>query len=107
MHGCLGCYSLNPGIKKFDDSLPGSMLTKRKNSWTTISVFGLMASKLYGAAKVSNPKKKCMVPTVKHGGGIVLMWGCLSVAGVEDGYVNSQMYCSILKEKIQSLRALG
>ncbi len=29
----------------------------------------LMASKLYGVAKVRITKKKCMVPTVKHGGG--------------------------------------
>ncbi len=44
-----------------------------------------------------------MVPTVKHGGGSVLMWGCMSAAGVGelhfiDGIMNSQMYCSILKE---------
>ncbi len=41
-----------------------------------------------------------MVPTVKHGGGSVLMWGCMSAAGVGelhfiDGVMNSQMYCSI------------
>ncbi len=54
-----------------------------------------------------------MVPTVKHGGGSVLMWGCMSAAGVGelhviDGIMNSQMYCSILKEKmLPSLRALG
>ncbi len=58
-------------------------------------------------------KEKCMVPTVKHGGGSVLMWGCMSAAGVGelhfiDGIMNSQMYCSILKEKmLPSLRALG
>ncbi len=53
-------------------------------------------------------KEKCMVPTVKHGGGSVLMWGCMSAAGVIDGIMNSQMYCSILKEKmLPSLRALG
>ncbi len=54
-----------------------------------------------------------MVPTVKHGGGSVLMWGCMSAAGVGelhfiDGIMNSHMYCSILKEKmLPSLRALG
>ncbi len=41
------------------------------------------------------------------------LWGCLSAAGVgelhfSDGIMNSQMYCSILKEKmLPSLRALG
>lgn len=54
-----------------------------------------------------------MVPTVKHGGGSVLMWGCMSAAGVGelhfiDGIMNSQMHCSILKEKmLTSLHALG
>ncbi len=49
----------------------------------------------------------------EHGGGSVLMWGCMSAAGVGelhfiDGIMNSQMYCSILKEKmLPSLRALG
>ncbi len=61
----------------------------------------LMASKLYGVAKVRNTKKN------------VLMWGCMSAAGVGelhfiDGIMNSQIYCSILKEKmLPSLRALG
>ncbi len=68
----------------------------------------LMASKLYGVAKVRNTKKKCMVPTVKHGGGSVLMWGCMSAAGVGelhaiDGIMNLQMYCSILKENNHSV----
>ncbi len=49
-----------------------------------------------------------MVPTVKHGSGSVLMWGCMSAAGVGelhfiDGIMNSQMYCSILKEKMHSV----
>ncbi|CAI9559616.1 unnamed protein product [Staurois parvus] len=48
----------------------------------------LMASKLYG--KGEEYKEKCM-PSVKHGGGSVLLGNC--------------MYCSILKEKmLPSLR---
>ena len=48
----------------------------------------------------------------ENGGGSVLMWGCMSAAGVRelcfiDGIMNSQMYCSILKEKmLPSLHAL-
>ncbi len=47
------------------------------------------------------------------GGGSVLMWGCISAAGVGelhfiDGIMNSQMFCSILKEKmLPLLHALG
>ena len=54
-----------------------------------------------------------MVSTEKHDGGSILMWGCMSAAGVGelhfiDGIMNSQMYCSKLKEKmLPSLCALG
>ncbi|CAI9590843.1 unnamed protein product, partial [Staurois parvus] len=73
----------------------------------------LIASKLYGLTKVRSTEIKCMVPTVKHDGGSVLLWGCMSAAGVGemhfiDSIMNSQIYYSILKEKIlPSLHALG
>ncbi|CAI9624463.1 unnamed protein product, partial [Staurois parvus] len=49
-----------------------------------------------------------MVPSEKRGGGSVLLWGCMSVAGVWemhfiDGIMNSQIYCSILKEKFSNM----
>ncbi len=80
---------------------------------TKINVFGTDGFKTVWRRKGEEYKEKCMVPTVKHGGGSVLMWGCMSAAGVEelnfiDGIMNLQMYCSILKEKmLPSLRALG
>ncbi len=79
------------------------MLTKMKTTGTLYS----------GGIQGEEYKEKCMVPTVKHGGGSVLMWSCMSAAGVGelhfiDVIMNSQMYCSILKEKmLPSLRALG
>ncbi len=78
---------------------------------TKINVFGTDGFKTVWHRKGEEYKEKCMVPTVKHGGGSVLMWGCMSAAGVGgelhfiDGIMNSQMYCSILKEKmLPSLR---
>ncbi len=72
---------------------------------TKINVFGTDGFKTVWRRKGEEHKEKCMVPTVKHGGGSVLMWGCMSAAGVGelhfiDGIMNSQMYCSILKEKM-------
>ncbi len=54
-----------------------------------------MASKTVWRRKGEEYKEKCMVPTVKHGGGSVLMWACMSAAGVGelhviDGIMNSQ-----------------
>ncbi|XP_059397944.1 transposable element Tcb1 transposase [Carassius carassius] len=80
---------------------------------TKITVFGTNGLKTVWRRKGEDFKEKCMVPTVKHGGGSVFMWGCMSAATVGeqhfiDGIMNSTMYCSILKEKmLPSLRALG
>ena len=58
------------------------------------------------------PRKLCL-PTVKHGGGSIMVWGCMSAAGTGgikfiDGIMDSTMYCNILKEKmVPSLQKLG
>ncbi len=58
-------------------------------------------------------KGKCVLPTVKHGGGNVMVWGCMSAAGTGElqfieGTMNGNMYCDILKQSmIPSLRRLG
>ncbi len=48
-------------------------------------------------------KDKCVLPTVKHGGGSVMVWGCMSTAGTGElqfieGTTNANMYCDILKQ---------
>ncbi len=56
---------------------------------------------------------KCVLPTVKHGGGGVIVWGCMSAAGTGklqfiDGTMNANMYCDILKQSmIRSLSETG
>ena len=79
---------------------------------TKVNVFGTDGFKTVRRRNGEEYKEKCMVPTVKHGGGSVFMWGCMSAACVGelrfiDVIMNSQMYCSILKEKmLPSLHAL-
>ncbi|CAI9586109.1 unnamed protein product, partial [Staurois parvus] len=72
---------------------------------TKITVFGTDGFKTVWRRKGEEYKEKCMVPTVKRGGS-VLLWGYMSTAGVGelhfiDVIMNSQMYCSILREVFQ------
>ncbi len=57
-------------------------------------------------------KDNCVLPTVKHGGGSVMILGCMTAAGTGElkfieGTMNANMYCDILKQSmIPSLRRL-
>ncbi len=50
-------------------------------------------------------KDKCVLPTVKHGGGSVMVWGCMGAAGTGElqfieGAMNANMYFDILKQSM-------
>ncbi len=48
-------------------------------------------------------QENCALPTVKHGGGSIMVWDCMTTAGelrFIEGNMDSNMYCDILKQKI-------
>lgn len=58
-------------------------------------------------------KKECLKPTVKHGGGSVMVWGCMSASGVGnltfiEGTMDGEVYQRILDDNLmQSMQKLG
>ncbi len=47
----------------------------------------------------------CALPTVKHGGGSIMVWGCMTTAGTGElrfigGNMDSNMHCDIPKQKM-------
>ena len=80
---------------------------------TKINLFGSDGVKYVWRQPGEEYKDKCVLSTVKHGDGSVMVWGCMSAAGTGElqfieGTMNANMYCDILKPSmIPSLRRLG
>ncbi len=80
---------------------------------TKINLFGSDGVKHVLRQPGEEYKDKCVLPTVKHGGGSVMVWGCMSAAGTGElqfieGTMNANIYCDILKKSmIPSLQRLG
>jgi hypothetical protein len=65
---------------------------------TKIELFGLIS-------KCHVWRKPGTIPTVKHGGGSIMLWGCFSAAGTEriariEGKMNRAKYREILDENL-------
>ncbi len=70
---------------------------------TKINLFGSDGVQRVWQKPGEEYKHKCVLPTVKHGGGSVMVWGCISAAGTGElqfieGTMNANMYCNILKQ---------
>ncbi len=67
---------------------------------TKINLFGSDGVKRVWRQPGKEYKDKCVLPTVKHGGGSVMVWGCMSTGELQfiEGTMNTNMYCDILKQ---------
>ena len=107
--------------KKARKQFAEDMSTKHMDHWNHVLWSDEMKINLFGSDGFKHVwrrpgeeyKDKCVMLTVKHGGGNVMVWGCMSAAGVEElhfieGNMNSNMYCEILQQRmIPSLQKLG
>lgn len=77
------------------------------------NIFGSDGKKMVWRKKGTALAEKNLLPTVKHGGGHVMVWGCMSSNGVGklhfiDGIMNAKMYLDILEHNLnQSAEMLG
>ena len=107
--------------KKARKQFAEDMSTKHMDYWNHVLWSNEMKINLFGSDGFKHVwrwpgeeyRDKCVVPTVKHGGGNVMVWGCMSAAGVGElyftrGNMNSNMYCEILQQRmILTLQILG
>ena len=84
--------------------------------WSDESKFNLFGSDgklMVWRSTMEEYDPKCTVPTVKHNGGSVMVWGCFSRSDVEDlrfteGNMNRFLYSEILRKNLlQSCHRLG
>ncbi len=107
--------------KKARKHFPEDKQTKDIDYWNHVLGSDETKTNLFGSDGVKRVwrqpgeeyKDKCVLPTVKHGGGSFMVWGCVTAAGTGqlqfiEGTMNANMYCDILKQNmIPSLRETG
>ena len=79
---------------------------------TKIELFGINSTRRVWRERNADYDPKNTIPTVKHRGGNIMLWGCFSAKGTGrlhriEGQMDGAMYCKILDENLlPSARAL-
>ncbi len=73
---------------------------------TEVKLFGRCVSRYIRSKTNTAFHKKNIIPTIKYGGGNVMVWGCFGASGPGwlariDGNMNSARYQKILKENVR------
>ena len=77
------------------------------------NIFGSDGRRMVWRKRNTEMHPKNLLPTVKYGGGSLLVWGCMSASGVGNlvfinGIMNHQLYIHILKNNLElSARKMG
>lgn len=96
-------------------------INKSRSFWQTVIFSDESKYNLFGSdgrgyvwrKKNTELQTKNLLPTVKFGGGKVLVWGCMAASGVGnlvfiEGHMTAQMYIDILRDNLKSsARKLG
>ncbi len=99
-----------------EDNLSKSMNYRNHVLWsdeTKINFFGSDGVQHVWWRPGEEYQENCVLPTVKHGGGSIMVRGCMSAAGTGElqfieWNMDSNMYCDILKQNVMpSLKKLG
>jgi transposase len=88
---------------------------KKEDFWNQVifsdeskyNIFGSDGRRMVWRKKNTEMQPQNLVPTVKHGGGSVMVWGCMSAAGVGklhiiEGIMDHKMYIRILKDNLSA-----
>ncbi len=80
---------------------PHGPVRKSVSHWCVESVCPITSG-----GKVTAFQKKNIIPTVKYGGGSVMVWGCFAASGpgrlaVINGTMNSAVYQKIMKDNVR------